>query len=111
MVSDIVPKDQWSQASNNTQDHARSSRSGVSCDLLREWVAGSPRTPCPNVNLDELEIKVPVPRLLRGRLFDQLLQLRPANGLSLVIIFLERRIVFVVRVIGHLRSLLEMHAH
>jgi hypothetical protein len=59
----------------NTQDHGRSSRSGVSCDLLTEQVAGSPRTPCPNVNLDELEIKVPVPQLLRGRLFDQLLQL------------------------------------
>jgi hypothetical protein len=94
----------------NTQDPA-----GVHVRVfhatLTERVAGSPRTPCPNVNLDELEIKVPVPRLLRGRLFDQLLQLRPANGLSLVIIFLERRIVFVVRVIGHLRSLLEMHAH
>jgi hypothetical protein len=52
-----------------------------------------------------------VPRPLRGRLFNQLLQLRPANGFSLVIIFLERRIVFVVRMIGHLRSALEMHAH
>jgi hypothetical protein len=64
----------------------------------------------PERDLDEAGNQSPVPRPLRGRLFDQLLKHHPANGFLLVIVFLERRIVFVVRIIGHLRSLLEMHA-
>jgi hypothetical protein len=64
----------------------------------------------PERDLDEAGDRRPVPRCLRGRLFDQLLQLRPGNGYSLVIVFLDRRIV-VVLIIGPLKQTLEVHVH
>jgi hypothetical protein len=81
--------------------------------LKESGVAGSPRIPCSNVNRDEAGDHRPVPRCLRGRLFDQLLQFRPGNGYSLVIVLLERRIVFstVDLIIGHLKQTLKVHIH
>jgi hypothetical protein len=78
--------------------------------LKESGVAGSPRTPCSNVNLDEAGDQRPVPRCLHRRLFDQLLQLRPGNGYSLGIVFLERRII-VVLIIDPLKQTLEAHEH
>jgi hypothetical protein len=90
----------------------RGSRSSVSCDLLTERVAGSPRTPCPNVNLDELEIKVPVPRLNVAACSINCVN-SGRERLLIVIVSLEGMIGFsiVALIIGHLKQTLEVHMH
>jgi hypothetical protein len=97
---------------NKPQNHARSSRSSVSCDLLTERVAGSPRTPCPNVNLDELEIKVPVPRLNVAACSINCVN-SGRERLLIVIVSLEGMIGFSIAalIIGHLKQTLEVHMH
>jgi hypothetical protein len=92
MMKAVFQKDQWSQ--NTEQAPGPREEFTFECFMRpqRERVAGSPRTPCPNVTLTKP--KSPVPRPLRGRLLDQLLKHHPANGFLLVIVFLERRIVF-----------------
>jgi hypothetical protein len=78
----------------------------------RERVAGSPRPPCPNVNLDEAKI--------RFRCHDSYVAVvqstastPPGNGFSSSSSHVERRIVFsiVVLIIGHLKQTLEVHLH
>jgi hypothetical protein len=76
--------------------------------LKESGVAGSPRTPCSNVNLDEAGKSRGTTQ--RGRLFDQL-RLRQGNGYLLSSSPWERRIVFVVLIIGHLKRTLEVHVY
>jgi hypothetical protein len=107
-MSGIVAKDQWSQNSEQPPGPCEEFTFGCFMRPQRGEVAGSPRTPCSNVTLTNLETKVRCHDFC-GPPVRSTASTFPGNGFSLVIVFLESRIVFVVLIIGPFKRNLEVH--